>query len=73
MVFMNTEAEDQPIVEARANLSELINNVRIARRLYFLTSRGKRQVAVIPVELGEEIRRLGGPDKVVELLQGVGR
>lgn len=65
---MDTEKDDQPIVEARANLSELLSAVRLLRRTYFLTSRGKRQVALVPAELGELVQEAGGPDKAATIL-----
>lgn len=68
---MDANSEDQPIVEARANLSELMGAVKLLRRVYFLTSRGKRQVAVVPAELGEAITAAGGPDKALALLTAV--
>lgn len=68
---MDTNSEDQPIVEARANLSELMSSVKLLRRVYFLTSRGKRQVAVVPAELGELVVDAGGPDTVAEILRGL--
>lgn len=68
---MDTNREDQPIVEARANLSELMGAVKLLRRVYFLTSRGKRQVALVPAELGELVADAGGPDKVAEILRGL--
>ncbi len=70
---MDMNSEDQPIVEARANLSELMNAVKLLRRTYFLTSRGKRQVALVPAELGEAIQRAGGPDAVLAVLAGADR
>lgn len=65
---MDTNAEDQPIAEARANMSDLHHAVQLLRRTYFLTSRGKRQAAVIPVDLGELIQQAGGPDKAAAIL-----
>jgi hypothetical protein len=65
---MDTNSEDQPIADARANLSDLHHAVQLLRRTYFLTSRGKRQAAVIPVELGELIQQAGGPDKAAAIL-----
>ena len=67
-LVMDPETIDQPINQARANLSELLTYVRIQRRIYFLASRGKRQAAVVPVELGELITRIGGPDKAADVL-----
>jgi prevent-host-death family protein len=65
---MDTEKDDHPIAEARANLSELLSAVRLLRRSYFLTSRNKRQAALVPVELGELIEQAGGPDKVAAII-----
>lgn len=67
---MDTEKSDHPIAEARANLSELLSAVRLLRRTYFLTSRSKRQAALVPVELGELVEEAGGPDKAAEILRG---
>jgi prevent-host-death family protein len=65
---MDVNKEDQPIAEARANLSELLASARLLRRTYFLTSRGKRQAAVVPAELGEIVQQAGGPDSAAAIL-----
>lgn len=65
---MDTNATDHPVAEARANLSELLHSVRLLRRTYFLTSRGKRQAAVVPAELGELIEQAGGADAAAAIL-----
>ncbi|MFF7022993.1 type II toxin-antitoxin system prevent-host-death family antitoxin [Streptomyces klenkii] len=65
---MDTEKSDHPIAEARANLSELLASVRLLRRAYFLTSRGKRQAALVPAELGELVQQAGGPDKAAAII-----
>lgn len=65
---MDAEKTDHPIAEARANLSELLSAVRLLRRSYFLTSRGKRQAVIHPVELGELVEQAGGPDKAAAIL-----
>ena len=70
---MDTNSEDQPIVEARATLSELMGAVKLLRRVYFLTSRGKRQVALVPVDLGEAIKQAGGPDAALALLSAAAK
>lgn len=67
---MDANNADQPIAEARANLSELLASVRLLRRQYFLTSRGKRQAAIVPAELGELVEKVGGPDKATRVLAG---
>ncbi|MFF1498683.1 type II toxin-antitoxin system prevent-host-death family antitoxin [Streptomyces sp. NPDC058316] len=65
---MDANATDHPIAEARANLSELLASVRLLRRTYFLTSRGKRQAAVVPAELGELVEQAGGADAAAVIL-----
>ncbi|MFF0409113.1 type II toxin-antitoxin system prevent-host-death family antitoxin [Kitasatospora sp. NPDC004745] len=66
---MDTNSADQPIAEARANLSELLASVRLLRRSYFLTSRGKRQAALVTAELGELVEQSGGPDRATQILR----
>jgi len=65
---MDTAREDQPIAEARANLSDLLAATQLLRRTYFLTGRGKRKAAVVPPELGELIQKVGGPDQAAAVL-----
>ncbi|WNI19230.1 prevent-host-death family protein [Actinacidiphila sp. ITFR-21] len=65
---MDTEKADHSIAEARANLSELLVSTRLLRRTYFFTSRGKRQAAVVPVELGEAVEKAGGADKATAII-----
>lgn len=60
---------DQPIAQARANLSELLNNVRLLRQIHFLTSRSRRVAAVVPADLGEAIEQAGGVDRALEILK----
>lgn len=68
MVAMDENATDHAIAEARANMSELLATVRIAKVVHYLTSRGKRQAALVPVELGELVEQIG-VDKAAELLR----
>lgn len=65
---MDTTCVDQPIVEARANISDLVNAVKLLRRTYFLTRRGRREAAVVTIELGELIEAVGGADAAAALL-----
>lgn len=61
---MDANTEDQPIVEARANISDLVNAVKLLRRTYFLTRRGRREAAVVTVEIGELVSELGEDEAV---------
>lgn len=56
------------VVDARANLSKLHSAVQLLRRVYFLTSRGSREAALVPAELGEAVLAVGGADAAIELL-----
>lgn len=66
---MDTEALDQPITEARANISDLVAAVQLLRRVYFLTKRDSRKVALVPTELGELVVRAGGPEAAAKILR----
>lgn len=61
--------ENMSVSDARANITEVINRVRLLRWCVLLTNRDKPVAAVIPAELGQLIRRAGGPDKVAEMLR----
>ena len=66
---MDIENVDQPIVVARANLSKLHAAVQLLRRIYFLNSRGSREAALVPTELGEAALAVGGADVAIDLLK----
>lgn len=66
---MDHIAEDIPISEARANITDVIASVRLLRRCVFLTRREKPQAAVVPVELGHLVREVGGPDIAQAILE----
>jgi len=61
--------DEQPIADARANLSELTSRIRHLRTSVRITSRGKPQATLTTVELGDAAEAVGGPDKAVELLR----
>lgn len=67
---MDQTDENIPISEARANITEVIASVRLLRRCVFLTRRDKPQAAVVPVELGELVRAVGGVDAATAILTG---
>jgi prevent-host-death family protein len=66
---MDPQSADQPITEARANISELIAAVQLLHRVYFLTRRETRKAALIPADLGELIEKVGGVEKAAEILR----
>lgn len=66
---MNVEDADQSLTEARTNMSDLVQAVRLLGRMYFLTSRKTRHAAIIPVELAELIERVGGPKAAEAILE----
>ncbi|MET7795715.1 prevent-host-death family protein [Streptomyces decoyicus] len=67
---MDHKADDIPISEARANITDVIASVRLLRRCVFLLRRDKPQAAIVPIELGELIRQVGGPDVAAAILSG---
>lgn len=65
---MDPTTDDIPISEARANITDVIASVRLLRRCVFLTRRDKPQAAIVPIELGELIRKAGGPDRAAAII-----
>jgi prevent-host-death family protein len=61
--------QDVTVSVARANITEVINRVRLLRWCVLLTNRAKPVAAVVPPELGQLIRRAGGPDTVAGILR----
>lgn len=45
------ETEEIPVSDARANLSEIVTQVRMLGKTVILTQRGKPRVAIVPLEL----------------------
>lgn len=56
---MESISDEMPISEARANLTEVVNAVRLQDRCVALTKRGKMQAVIVPSEIGQMIRDLG--------------
>lgn len=48
-------SDQVPISEARANLTEIVANVRLLGRTVVLTQRGKPRAAIVPLELLEQL------------------
>lgn len=65
---MDSSRDEQPISEARANLTELVASVRLLRRCVFLTRRDKPQAVLLPIELGDLVVQAGGADAAIALL-----
>lgn len=61
--------EDLLVSEARANLTEVLSRVRLLRWTVFLLNRRTPVAAVVPIELGQLIRRAGGADRAAEILR----
>jgi prevent-host-death family protein len=62
MYLMDSIPDTMAISEARANLTEVVNAVRLQDRPVRLTRRGASQAAVVPADVLDLIERLGGLD-----------
>ncbi len=60
--------DDMRVADARANLTELISHVRLLRWTVILRNRRTPMAALVPIELGMLIRRVGGADKAIAIL-----
>jgi antitoxin (DNA-binding transcriptional repressor) of toxin-antitoxin stability system len=61
--------ESMPTSDARANLSDVIASVRLLRRCVFFTRRDKPQAVMVPVDVGDAVVDVGGPDAAVQILR----
>jgi hypothetical protein len=57
---MNAIPDTMAISDARANLTEVVNTVRIQDRKVLLHRRGKAQAVVLPPEFDDLIEQVGG-------------
>jgi len=57
---MESIPETMAVSEARANLTEVVNAVRLQDRSVRLTRRGAPQAAVVPIDVLDLIEQLGG-------------
>ncbi len=60
--------EDVTVAVARGNFTELISRVRLLRWTVFLVNRRTPMAAVVPIEVGRLVRRVGGADRAAEIL-----
>lgn len=66
---MDLIPDNMPVSEARANLSEVVNAVRLQGRMVRLSRRGTPQGAVIPPDMADAIDAVGGPARAREILR----
>jgi prevent-host-death family protein len=59
---MDTIPGTMNVSEARANLTEVVNTVRLQDRTVRLMRRGTPQAAVVPVDILDLIEEVGGLD-----------
>jgi prevent-host-death family protein len=59
---MDQIPDTMAVSEARANLSEVVNTVRLQDRAVRLERRGIPQAAVVPVDILDLIEKVGGLD-----------
>jgi antitoxin (DNA-binding transcriptional repressor) of toxin-antitoxin stability system len=62
-------SENMRVADARANITELISRVRLLRWTVFLSNRRTPMAALVPIELGQLIRRAGGADAAAAILE----
>lgn len=58
-----------PVSDARANLTEVVNAVRLQDRTVRLTRRGTQQAAIVPTDVLDLIEEAGGLDRAREGLR----
>jgi prevent-host-death family protein len=66
---MDSIPDTMAISEARANLTEVVNAVRLQDRIVRLTKRGTPQAGLVPNDLLDVIDAVGGLDKARDILR----
>lgn len=66
---MDSIPDTMGVSEARANLTEVVNTVRLQDRTVRLERRGTLQAAVVPADLVDLIEKVGGLDAAREALR----
>jgi prevent-host-death family protein len=69
MYNMDPIPDELAVSEARANLTEVVNAVRLQDRMVQLTRRGAPQAVIVPVDIAEAITEAGGLDRARTLLK----
>jgi prevent-host-death family protein len=72
MRFMDSIPATVAISDARANLTEVVNAVRLQDRCVRLTRRGATQAAIVPADVLDLIDQVGGLTAARHLLQHPG-
>jgi prevent-host-death family protein len=68
-VLMDEIPGTMPVSDARANLTEVVNAVRLQDRTVRLTRRGTQQAAIVPTDVLDLIEEAGGLDRAREGLR----
>jgi prevent-host-death family protein len=66
---MDPIPDTMAISDARANLTEVVNAVRLQDRIVRLTRRGTPQAGLVPNDLLDLINALGGLDNARDILR----
>lgn len=61
--------QDMVVSAARANITEVLARVRLLRWTVFLLNRRTPVAAIVPIELGQLVRQIGGADRAAEILR----
>lgn len=66
---MDLIPDTMQVSEARANLTEVVNAVRLQDRTVLLTRRGTPQAAVVPADMLDLIEQVGGLERARDALR----
>lgn len=65
--------KDQSIKDVRNRLAPIIEAARYFGRVTYMTNRGVRVAAIVPVEIGELVDEVGDPETLVRLVRSAQR
>lgn len=61
--------KEQSIKDVRNRLAPIITAVRYFDQVIYMTNRKVRAVAIVPVQIGELVEEVGGPDELIALVR----
>jgi prevent-host-death family protein len=59
-----SEPAEKSAAEVRRELAAILNDAAVRGRVTFITNRGRRVAAIVPVSIAEEAAGLGQPERV---------
>lgn len=61
VVYMSEESNELSVADARRQFADVLNDASARGRITYITSRGRRVAAVVPLPIAEQAEEEAGP------------